>query len=108
MVYILLAEGFEEMEALVPADLLRRAGAEVALVGLDAPVITGSASGTDSGAIIVKAAAIPTVICAFANILDFSFNCLYVNFCPLLITAVFSGVFSTCFSNKSIIELSFL
>ena len=42
MVYILLAEGFEEMEALVPADLLRRAGAEVALVGLDAPVITGS------------------------------------------------------------------
>lgn len=44
MVYILLAKGFEEMEALVPTDLLRRAGAEVALVGLDAPVITGSHS----------------------------------------------------------------
>lgn len=44
MVYILLAQGFEEMEALVPADLLRRAGAEVALVGLDAPAITGSHS----------------------------------------------------------------
>ena len=42
MVYILLADGFEEMEALAPADLLRRAGVEVALVGLDAPVITGS------------------------------------------------------------------
>ena len=41
MVYILLAEGFEEMEALVPADLLRRAGIETALVGLDAPVVTG-------------------------------------------------------------------
>jgi len=41
MVYILLAEGFEEMEALVPADLLRRAGVEVALVGLDAPTISG-------------------------------------------------------------------
>lgn len=41
MVYILLAEGFEEMEALVPADLLRRAGTEVALVGLNAPVVTG-------------------------------------------------------------------
>ncbi len=34
MVYILLADGFEEMEALVPADLLRRAGAEVALVSV--------------------------------------------------------------------------
>ena len=41
MVYILLAEGFEEMEALAPADLLRRAGAQVALVGLDGLVVTG-------------------------------------------------------------------
>ena len=42
MVYILLAAGFEEMEALAPADLLRRAGVEVSLVGLDSPIITGS------------------------------------------------------------------
>ena len=41
MVYILLGEGFEESEALVPADLLRRAGAEVALVGLDGGEVTG-------------------------------------------------------------------
>lgn len=39
MVYILLAPGFEEAEALVPADLLRRAGVEVGLVSvLDNPV----------------------------------------------------------------------
>lgn len=41
MVYILLAPGFEEMEALVPADLLRRAGVEVALVGLDGELVPG-------------------------------------------------------------------
>lgn len=41
MVYILLGEGFEESEAIIPADLLRRAGVEVALVGLDGPMVTG-------------------------------------------------------------------
>lgn len=42
MVYILLADGFEEAEALVPADLLRRAGAQVALVGVTGQVVTGA------------------------------------------------------------------
>ena len=44
MVYILLAPGFEEAEALVPADLLRRAGAEVALVSLSGDLVPGSHS----------------------------------------------------------------
>ena len=35
MVYILLAPGFEEIEALAPADLMRRAGLEVALVSVN-------------------------------------------------------------------------
>lgn len=44
MVCILLAPGFEEMEALVPADLLRRAGVEVALVSLEGELVPGGRS----------------------------------------------------------------
>jgi len=42
MVYILLGDGFEETEAIVPADLLRRAGVEVRLVGINGLSATGS------------------------------------------------------------------
>lgn len=42
MVYILLGEGFEEAEALVTADVLRRAGAAVALTGIGGDFVTGS------------------------------------------------------------------
>lgn len=42
MVYILLAPGFEESEALVPADLLRRAGVSVSLTALSGDMVTGS------------------------------------------------------------------
>lgn len=42
MVYILLADGFEEVETVSPVDALRRAGVEVALVGVTGAVVTGS------------------------------------------------------------------
>lgn len=42
MVYILLAPGFEEAEALVPADMLCRADIETALVSLDGEPVKGS------------------------------------------------------------------
>ncbi len=42
MVYVLLAPGFEESEAVVPMDLLRQAGMETAFVSLDGPSVTGS------------------------------------------------------------------
>lgn len=42
MVYILLAPGFEEAEALVPADLLRRADIETALVTITGKPVPGS------------------------------------------------------------------
>lgn len=42
-VYILLARGFEESEAIVPADILKRAGANVYLVSVEgSKTVTGS------------------------------------------------------------------
>ena len=42
MICILLADGFEEAEALIPCDLLRRAGFEVSLCGLSGKHVKGS------------------------------------------------------------------
>lgn len=39
MVYLFLANGFEDMEAVVPFDLLKRAGAEVVTVGVGAKTV---------------------------------------------------------------------
>ena len=42
MVYVFLAEGFEEIEALAPVDILRRGEIEVKTVGVGSKNITGS------------------------------------------------------------------
>jgi 4-methyl-5(b-hydroxyethyl)-thiazole monophosphate biosynthesis len=41
MVYIMLGTGFEEIEALAPVDLLRRAGVEVMTVGINGKTVYG-------------------------------------------------------------------
>ena len=42
MVYVFLADGFEEMEALSPVDVLRRAGIDVKTVGIGSDFIMGT------------------------------------------------------------------
>lgn len=42
MVYVLLGTGFEEVEAIAPVDLLRRAGVEVQTVGINGKTVFGS------------------------------------------------------------------
>lgn len=42
LIYVFLADGFEETEALVTVDVLRRAGLEVEIVGIGSKNVTGS------------------------------------------------------------------
>lgn len=42
MIAVLLADGFEEIEALTPIDMLRRAGLEVVTVGITSKIAVGS------------------------------------------------------------------
>lgn len=42
MIYVFLADGFEETEALAPVDLLRRSGKEVILVGVGDNIVRSS------------------------------------------------------------------
>ena len=42
MVCIFLADGFEEIEAIVPRDILKRGGVEVAMVGVTGDIVTSA------------------------------------------------------------------
>lgn len=44
MIYVLLANGFEETEAIAPIDVMRRGGLEVCTAGIDGTEITGAHS----------------------------------------------------------------
>ena len=41
-IFVILAEGFEEIEAVIPIDVLRRAGLNLTTVGLSGKTVTGS------------------------------------------------------------------
>lgn len=42
MVYVMLADGFEEVEAIEPIDILKRGGVEVRTVGVKGKTVTGA------------------------------------------------------------------
>ena len=42
MIYMFIAEGFEEIEALCPLDLMRRAGLDVVTVGIGGNIVAGA------------------------------------------------------------------
>lgn len=42
MIAVLLADGFEEIEAIAPIDILRRAGLDVKTVGINSKIVVGS------------------------------------------------------------------
>ena len=56
--YVFLAEGFEEVEALTPVDILRRGGVTVKTVGIGGKTITG-AHGIPVGCDIAEEDVIP-------------------------------------------------
>jgi len=42
MVYVMLADGFEEVEAIEPIDILKRGGVDVTTVGVKSKTVTGA------------------------------------------------------------------
>ena len=62
MIYVFLAEGFEETEALAPVDMLRRAKADVQTVGITGETVVGSHG------IPVKADIVPDQMCLDARL----------------------------------------
>ena len=54
MVYVFLANGFEETEAIAPIDILRRSGAQVKTVGVGSKTVVSSHKITVTADIIPK------------------------------------------------------
>ena len=75
MIYVFLADGFEETEAIAPIDILKRFGKEVVTVGIGGGKITGAhgitviADITDSDVIMTDKVEMIPAVCPEHSIL---------------------------------------
>ncbi len=62
MVYVMLADGFEEIEALTVVDYVRRAGIELKTVGVTGKVVTGAHNITITADLLPEETQIPQMV----------------------------------------------
>ena len=112
-VYVFMANGFEDVEALIPIDVLRRGGVDVITVSTTEDIIVESAHGvgiradmmftacdfSDADLLMLPGCASPAVVLAQLGLLDGKKATCYPGFERMLETADYTGALVTVDGN---------